>query len=351
MDSVQPPKDDVERSFAQYYCQKKLFGKRTHFFSCAAAVVFLLPKLLLTSFSEEKTKSNGIFVSENIPENVIPNELKEEVGSIVPIKQYNLECFDKEDRRFFFRLWKRHPFALPFLFKCLIKIRLYSALIKKYDPKVIITCNEFSYTSSVLTLYCEEKGVEHVDVMHGEKLFYIRDSFFRFHRCYVWSQNYVDLFLRMRAEESQFRVAVPPSLLFEKTSVTPYCDYTYYLQEQSGDELKCIVTTMKTLVAQGNKVVFRPHPRFTPMKELKELCGESGIEIEKNAEISIEESVLRTGCVISLFSTVLQQAHYNKVPIAIDDISDPIILKKLQDRGYAMIQAPHQKLSELLEIK
>ena len=56
---------------------------------------------------------------------------------------------------------------------------------------------------------------------------------------------------------------------------------------------------------------------------------------------------MRTENVISVFSTVLQQAYYNNVAVVIDDVSNPEKIEKLRERGFVMLQIPHKKLSEL----
>lgn len=66
-------------------------------------------------------------------------------------------------------------------------------MITKYQSKAIVVHNEYSFTSSILTAYCETRNVLHINVMHGEKMYYIRDSYFRYDRCYVWDAYYRDL--------------------------------------------------------------------------------------------------------------------------------------------------------------
>ncbi len=70
-----------------------------------------------------------------------------------------------------------HPY---FLLKLLFKVAKYSALIYEYRVSAIIVNDEFSFTSSIMTLFCERHNVKHINAQHGEKTFFIRDSFFRF---------------------------------------------------------------------------------------------------------------------------------------------------------------------------
>lgn len=342
------PKDEIERSYFQYCCQMKLYGAFYHGLLNLAALPFSL--LLLFKYKkvqlEPEDAKKCVFIRYDLPENVVPHSLRERYPEMHAVSKAE-NCLKKEDIDFLKTIFKRYPFSWLFWMKNIIKVSQFSAVMCRFSPEAIITCEEYSFTSSAITQYCRDHKVRRINVMHGEKLFFIRDSFVSFDEFYVWSQEYVDLFGRLRAAKDQFCVEVPPSLLFEKRDVEKTVDYTYYLQDQSGDELARIVRTMKQLVATGKKVVFRPHPRFTPLEELNRLCDGSGIEIEVNREISIEESVLRTRNVISVFSTVLQQAYYNNVAVVIDDVSNPEMIGKLQEIGFVMLQTPHKKLSEL----
>ena len=82
----------------------------------------------------------------------------------------------------------------------MVKLAMYRYQYEVYHPKAMIVDEEYSYTSSFLTEYCHRLGVEHIDIMHGEKLYFIRDTFFCFDRCYVWDGYYRDLFCQLRAE-------------------------------------------------------------------------------------------------------------------------------------------------------
>ncbi len=347
---IPQPRDDFERSYAQYRCQAKLMGR---FYWLGANVISFFVLLLKLGLKEGPTprqmRPDAVFLSNGIPENVIPKVLREEYALWATEERYTAERFTKEDRRFFFRLWKRYPFSFLFLLKCLIKLRMYSAAVQEYSPKALVVCNEYSYTSSMLTAYCEMLGITHIDVMHGEKLYQIRDSFFRYHRCYVWNEGYKKSFLLRRAEESQFIVAVPPSMLFEQMSVPKTVDYTYYLQLQSGAELERVCRLLRSLAVKGNRVAVRPHPRYTNMAELQKALAGCSVEIEDFRSVKLEESILRTEQVVTVYSTVVYQAYYNGVSVILDDVSDPEMFAKLKDLQFMMLVLEHKLLSQTLE--
>jgi hypothetical protein len=345
------PKDDVQRSYFQYKCQMR-FNKPiiTFILNIASFPLLLLYFLKSSSTITNFEKSNtNIFFADGKPDNIIPETLRNSVGYIAVINEKK-ELLSKEDKSFIRAIWKRYPFSFQFVVKCLMKIRYYSYEIKRVNPKNIIVCNEYSFTSSLLTKYCEDRGIKHINVMHGEKLYYMRDSFFRFDECYVWDDYYRELFIKMRAAQSQFKVAVPPSLLFpNNTTVSKEKDYTYYLGWESGETLKSIVLAMNDLEKNGYKVAIRPHPRYTNLNEIRNYAPE--LEIEDNNIITIEQSLMRTNNAISVYSTVLNQAYNNGIGIVIDDISDKEKYEKLEERQYIMINKPHKLLSSLLETK
>lgn len=345
------PKDDIQRSYFQYRCQMKFNKPIISFLVNLASFPLLLWYLHKTNDSIQNSveDAQSIFIANGMPDNIIPNVLREKAG-VIEIVNDKKENLTKEDKRYIRALWKRYPFSFQFIVKCVLKIRYYSYEIQRVHPDNIITCNEYSFTSSVLTNYCEEKGIKHINVMHGEKIYYMRDSFFRFHECYVWDDYYRKLFLQMRADQSQFRVAVPPSLQFpEDRLVSKTKDYTYYFGWESGEILKTIVNAMVALNNQGLKVAIRPHPRYTDLNEIRACAPE--LEIEDCKAMTIEQSLKRTKNAISVYSTVLNQAYNNGIGIVIDDISDKVKYEKLEERQYIMLNKPHKLLSALLETR
>lgn len=350
LDSIPEPIDDIERSYSQYLCQMFFYSKWFVFVLNLLSFPLLLLFFIIPGKSKKKEndikKYNAVFFADGKPESIIPKEVYQMYESIRIVNEKQ-ECITKEDRRFVIKMAKRYPFSWHFLLKCLIKIKYFSYEIRTYNPQAIIVCNEYSFTSSVLTLYCEEHNIKLINVMHGEKLFYIRDSFFRFSECYIWDKNYENLFKQMKAYEQQFRVAVPPSLIFNNKLIKKTIDFTYYLGLEKEDELDIIINSLNSLSKRNYSVAIRPHPRYTDYSKLKERVV-SPIEIE-GVSISIEESICRTRNAISSYSTVLNQAYHNGTNIIIDDISNETTYRKLRELGYVMITAEHKTLSSVLE--
>ena len=341
------PQNDFERAYDQYCCQMKLNGKITIFLLNLVSLPLLIYFYFKKNSSGEKIKHyDAVFFSEGISERVIPNSLKEEFSNWFIVKKHG-ELFSQKDKQYFRKLVKLYPISWHFLLKCLLKIRFYSYECAMHTPQAIVVCGEYSFTSSVLTDYCKNKGVSHINVMHGEKLYYIRDSFFRFDRCYVWDEYYAELFKELRVDKNQFLIEVPPSLKFgADIKRKQQYNYTYYLGSEDENTLKIIADTLEKLKRKGKSIVIRPHPRYSNMKQIIEIFKFA--EIENLEKISIEDSLMRTGCAISVYSTVLNQALYNSVPIVIDNISNLGNYEKLRELRYVCLEKDHQLLSEII---
>ncbi len=350
VENIKAPGDDIERAFCQYKCQMYLFGIKSILANFIALPILLWECLKKEGYSTKKNKpiqcqeKCAVFYHLEELQDIIPEELKEQYSLWHELRK-NIRNYSENDRKYFFKVIEKHPFSWLFLLKCLLKLKVYSAIIEKYHPNAIVTCCEYSYTSSFLTDYCEYRGVKHINIMHGEKIFYIRDSFFRFHECYVWDQHYINLFKKMYADDSQFKIAVPKSLIFDMDKhVKKTVDYTYYLANEDSDTLRKIAGCLEQLQKAGNIVKVRTHPRYSNLDTLKKIFNKKIIE----EPIHLEESVKRSKNVIGLYTTVLNQAFHNNVNIVIDDISNIKNYNKLRELDYIMFQKKYIKLSDIL---
>ena len=347
------PKDDLERSYQQYLCQDRLMKRGMPFLmNCAAVPLLLLYPLKIQRGSGEKEacgKQDAVLIYADKP-TIVPETLGAEF-QILQVKNFQSHLLlTPEDRAYLRVLRRRYPLAIFFRFKCMVKVAMYSHVIAHYAPKAVICSEEYSFTSSLLTDYCEKRGVEHINIMHGEKLYFIRDSFVHFHRFYVWDQHYEELFSDLRAEKSQFRIEVPPSLRLSRT-VEPEekeVDYTYYLGNEDREQLEAILKNLTVLRERGARIAIRLHPLYFDHSQF--LCEDHrGFLIERPSELPFEESLLRTGCVMGLFSTVLLQAVSNGIPIVIDDLSDSAQYEKLLELQFICLKKEHRTLSELIK--
>lgn len=340
------PKDDIERSYFQYKCQMKLMHPIIQISLQVFSLVMLgVMRLRKYAVLPKKESCDALFISEGIPSNVIPEILIDEFKNLKIIQNVDDVYLDNEDKNFLRQISERYPLSFYFRFKILLKTQLYSAWRYTYNPRAIIVCSEYSFTSSVMTKYCEQYSIEHIDVMHGEKLFYIRDTFFRFNRCYIWDKFYKKLFTELRAADDQFIEQLPRSMKFDAVNTDKQCDYTFYLGQESTKQLVKIDGYCRKLIEMGNTVMVRPHPRYSNMKELKKYFDSDIIE---DTALSIEESLVGTKYVVSLYSTVLNQALHNQISIVIDNMTEPQKFRKLKELEFICLNKPHRLLSDIL---
>lgn len=349
-----PPKDDLERSYFQYLCQNTLMKRGAPFLSNCAAIPLLplykwkLQRIKAGDGVESGAESRRAVFLFSGPSNIVPDSLWGEFDILQERDFQKKLRLTQADLDYLRKVRRKYPFAFYFRLKCMLKLAMYSHAIDSSHPKAIICSEEYSFTCSFLTDYCRFRGVEHINVMHGEKLYFIRDSFVHFDRFYVWDQHYVDLFKDLSAEEMQFRIEIPPSLRFPpREPIEKQVDYTYYLGNETLEQIEHILANLAILRERGARVAIRLHPSY--FSHSKFLCEDPrGFVIERKEDCSIEESLLHTGCAISLYSTVLLQAAFNNVPYAIDDLSNPFLFKQIKDMRFLLLSKPCTLLSELI---
>lgn len=352
LQSLPEPQDDIERSYDQYLCQKFSSESKFSFFLKTVASAVMLPIYCHKKYKLEERDSSvqkpSIYIMVNNKTDMLPYELRDS-NKLVGIPYGKGFYLDKDDIAYIKKIKKTHPHSYYFVYKVLLKIGLYSSIIKKYDPVEIIVNAETSFTSSILTDYCEKHGVQHIDVMHGEKVFWIRDSFFRFTKCYVWSDYHIDLFKSMRATQSKYIVSLPPAMRFDasKISAEKIMDYRFYLGYETEQTLRSLKTITDIFDEKQKSYMIRPHPVYTDL-ELLNKYFESGV-VEDVKSVGIEQSIVSTRNVVSIFSTVLRQAYYAGIRVIVDDCSNPKKYREMKDLKFWLYETNHVLLSE--EIK
>lgn len=349
VESFREPKDNFERSFFQYRCQL-LFISWTKIVVQEFLATIILPFVLFVLVVK------GLFVkkSENIScisdcvniKDIIPKSLISDFS--IDFNHWGRgRCLEVKDFVILYKLFRCiDPY---FVLKCFLKVSDYNYLIRKYSPKTLIVHKEFSFTSSILTEYCHIKGVLHYNVMHGEKLLDITDSFFSFDRCYVWTDHHATVLKKLRANPRQFYVEIPPSLIFDTTKNYDgnyYANYKYYLASFTKDEIEIIVGAMNSLKQNGAKIMYRPHPRYSDLSLLRQFVNDEEIELPNKVSISV--SVSSTDCAIGVYTTVLTQAAFSLKKIVIDDLSNNKVYSKLKAYNYIFADTKTTKLSSLV---
>lgn len=339
LDKLGIANNDIERSFKQYLCQNLFVPKWKIIIQNSASFLGLFPFMLYLFirrfFANKEDVTDAISEFKGIEE-TLPEELCKRyiVNHDKWSYRQSLSLRDLWMFLSFLFYYLGHPF---FLLKCMQKIAIYSDMIYRYSPNVILVHNEYSFTSSILTYYCKKNGVKHINAMHGDKFFFIRDAFFHYDECYVWDNFYVDLFISLKAEPSQFKILVPPSLNMDiKNNLDEryYSDYKYYLALYTDDEIRRIVKSMEFVKRSGKTIKYRPHPRYSNMDLLKKYVNDD--EIENPKDVNILVSVSNMEFAMGSYSTVLLQAFFSGKKVILDDITYKEKYNKLSELGYIL---------------
>ena len=352
LEGVSAPQDDLARSYAQYRCQCFL----QHWWmpkvqNVAAVVLYPIYQLRLrkrqcASAPEHRLGTAVLMFSGR--DTIVPYSLRSEFSIIQDTDFQNQMRLTGDDVVYLKKLRRRYPFAFYFRFKCMLKLAMYRSVVTRYAPQAVICSEEYSFTSSLLTDYCHRLGVEHINVMHGDKKYFIRDSFFHFDRCYVWDKHYIQLFVDMGALPEQFVVEVAPCLQLDNGDhVEKTVDYTYYLGEETREEVERIVNSLQQLRQRGYVVAIRPHPLYNAHSKFL-FQDSQGLLVENAKEIPIEDSLMRTRHAVSLHSTVLLQAYLNGIGVVVDDVTDRKKYQKLSELRFILANSGVPVLSEIL---
>lgn len=340
--SFEYPKSLYERSYFQYLCQKKAHSNKAIFqifyflsniFSfCVIVFLLVRPQKDLKYKKEEQFKeTNAICVFNETMKDRIPVELMDQYDNIRFSSSKRIVLLP-QDKVFFLKIWKQYPLSMTFLLKNLLKIGIYRfCLCSNYNVSAIITANEYSYTSSLMTAFCRVNEIQHINIMHGESVYDLTKTFFCYDQCYVWDDFYIDLYIAMGAYRGQFIIAIPPCLKFSNITVSKEIQYKYYFQSQSKDQMVLAKSLLEKIT---NDYKVRPHPLYTDIKSLIEIFDKEHIELP---DVPISESIMEAKYIVAWDSTVLLQGYLNGKCAIIDDVTNPMRYKSLAD-SYIMAQ-------------
>ena len=219
------PSDDYKRSYTQYCCQIRPVSNVMIFilnFVSSIICPFWLFYCLVKRRGVLQVQPKGIcfFMCDNAP-SVYPLELLDSglcVFEEMTIYNPNL---DRKDLKYILSFWRRYPLSYWLLLRLITKLAVYRSLIQRYDPKMIVVTGENIALSSILTYYCEGHGIEHVDIMQGDMFSSINNAFFRYHKCFVWDEHYIDAFRRFGGE-AEFIICHPKVLCINSNQNEQY---------------------------------------------------------------------------------------------------------------------------------
>ena len=191
------------RSYCQYLCQKKIYKLSYCFLNFLSFFIIKFLIILFKFFPKKNIKKEKVDIiyfgtEKTIPKKFLKYKIKKLENHLFltekDIKYFKIDILKKSKRQYYFAL------------KILLKISTYRYNIEKYSPRIFLVTSEYSWTSSLLTEFCEKNKISHINYMHGDKKYYIRDSFFKFHKCYIWDEHYEKIFCELKAFKKQFEI-------------------------------------------------------------------------------------------------------------------------------------------------
>ena len=292
----------------------------------------------------------------------MPGELYEEYGDVYILNTGSFPKFtegviSKSAWLCWVNLAKKHPFEGFLLFRVLVNIMGYNRLLMKYTPKALIVSRlETNGISSLITHLYEINGTEFINIMHGELGTSISNAFIRFSRFYVWDKHYVDVLEWARAAATQFIVFQPEIFKYnmvDSISSEYYLTYFFTGNEQNriDENAEQVRDILFKFQKAGKKCKVRPHPRWSDYDYICRVFQNTNIYVEKPAEITVYDSIIKSAYVMGTFSTALTEAYYARKPIIIDDVTIPGLYEKMVQKMSFIISRKHIKLSDFLNVR
>ncbi|UTH00859.1 hypothetical protein KFV05_04340 [Macrococcoides canis] len=308
----------LERSLFQYEAVKSFENKIS--LQKSIFYYFLKYPLVIYLLIFKKNKTFNV-ESDNIL--ILHNNHQKNRENVLPLNFKNFEPFSLEnftlninDILFLINIYKNINNKLyysEFFIKVIYNIAKLSDVNANFNNKNILNSFEYSFCSSVCTQYLNVKNNVHINIMHGEKLYYVRDSFSKFNEFYVWGKYYKDLFLKLGMESSQFKVYTNPHFLElanissenSKKNMTLYWTPAFSI----NDEL--ILDLCKRFESYNLCVRYHPSYYNLFLGELEKISNslKQKIVIEDPNKVTIKESLRATDIVIGTYSTVMMEGY------------------------------------------
>ena len=310
--------NDLLRSYRQYIKHKKIGHLRLNLLHKVSAVLlfFLLLPTALTYYyyklinRSKKNKDRKLFVlyfSEFEPMRTIIGELKKIEHNEIVLNPKAAKVIPWILYKDFLQSLKYNPLwtmkNLDFFGALAWKVAQYYGYKSKYNIKYALIFQEYSFYSSYLTYLFESEDGALYNLMHGipgEEA-----SFFRFSKCFVWSDYFKRLYIKQKTEKNQFVVAgslYHRYLVQKKEDYQIQFDIVYVLQgkEYSDYEYtKKIIKILESLQIELDiEIGLKPHPRYKD-------------DIQTSLKIinmSPIETIFSSKMIVSQFSTMLFDA-------------------------------------------
>lgn len=241
---------------------------------------------------------------------------------------------DDAGRKIALSCFKKFPFA-PFMnLSVLLHLCRIYKLITQYTPKAIITTqSEQDFAASIITKYCEDKGIKYICIQHGEYCYNPSMAYFRFSEYYAWNKETIDILELTNTKIKYAHIYIPEKLKprYRKKD-TPDFYITYYLSSETEAEVIEIKKILLKFVESGFPCSIRKHPRALDDRFIFNTFGQTEINIEDCNLVSIGDSISNTRYIVAYRSTVLSEGIANSMDVVIDDVvGDVEFLARVHD--------------------
>ncbi len=319
------------RSYGQYLCQKmNKKGRKINFIIDVVllAVIFVLILILLVNryiivlFERLKREQqlNTVFIYYyEWRRNFLPQKYKKD--KVLFLKK-STKSLNFKDIILILKIIKFSGIVYlvndPKFILGLIKwLSIYSDIIYRYRPKNIVNFFEGSFSSSLVTWYCNYHNVKHVNLMHGERFFNSSQAFSSFNKFYVWGNYFERLFKLLHCRADKF-IQEPNSLhiaaykLRDKASKkkqrTVSFIYDGYMNLKNYVKL---IHKLSDCIDYNWVIRIRPHYFLSQkqndlfIKNMMKIFGDHKIVMDDFKSTDILQTIKKSELVVSCASTAL----------------------------------------------
>ncbi|MFG1487466.1 hypothetical protein ABMA77_15430 [Halobacteriovorax sp. RZ-1] len=340
VDKVNVDEKKLERSYKQYLAEKNISRKTKFALLNIVSFLLFIPifLVLLTRyfFLVKGESQSNISLFKNLP--IILEKKYEPLVINKPFGAIDICLFLKALNNCL-----KVTLSPYFILRIIWKLSIYKQIVLEHQPKVIIISGEMNFESSFLTYFCNDLGIEHINIMHGEKYYFIKDSYSYFNSFYVWDEYYINLFKSLNGHADNFFVYNIMERYFncDKNEFSNILKYYSQISSSFG-EFKERVSNLMNYANENNlDLVIRFHPSHIKKQEV-EYVKKLNINVESSV-VSLLESLLESKIICAESSTVLTQAFALGFPVVVDNTSITNY-NRLKNLGLYILTQKHELL-------
>lgn len=335
IDSFVFPRDDIDRAYYHYRLLKSNMATFPWLLTEVYAALRFFLCLTRCSLRSQKASApselgtNAVLLLDEVStwEDLLPQDIVARYGVpiAVPLKKLiSSGCLTKAELRLIWQCFCRHPFCPKYLYQITSRLSAYRALLSHCVPMAILVfATEDCCAMSLLTNWCEERRITHIDFMHGDLLLGYLFAYSRYNDIYTWDVRYEILLRNAKVAANTWHVYCPSKFApinRDEQSGDPM-RIVYYFSGESTEICNRLKMALLQLKKKGYICVLRFHPRFSNAKLIREIFA--GFDIEDPLITPLPDSLRNVKYAVSIYSSVLLQAYHSGIPIVIDDVSDP----------------------------